>query len=86
MIRSIRIALPAALLLMAACGGDDDHSAAVPPDSANMVKAAAAVPGALGGVPAAAQAGVDSSNAATGRRYSEMDSLANEASGPPATP
>lgn len=86
MIRSLRHLLPAAVVVFAACGSDDDHSAAVPPDSANMVKAASAVPGALGGVPAAAQAGVDSSNAATGRRYSEMDSLANEASGAPATP
>jgi len=81
MIRTIRFLLPAAVALLAACGGDDDHAAAVPPDSANMVKAAQAVPGPLGGVPARAQAGVDSSNAATARRYSEVDSLADQASG-----
>jgi hypothetical protein len=86
MIRTIRVALSAAVLVLAACGGGDDHSAAVPPDSANMVKAAQAVPGALGGAPARAQAGVDSSNAATARRYSEMDSLSNAASGGAATP
>jgi hypothetical protein len=86
MIRSIRNLVPAAVLLLAACGGGDDHSAAVPPDSANMVKAASAVPGPLGGVPAAAQAGVDSSNAAAARRNAEVDSLANQASGGSATP
>ena len=86
MIRISRLAVPAAVLLLAACGGDSEQSSAVNPDSVSGAKAAAAVPGALGGAPERAQAGVDNSNAAMDRRMSEVDSLSNAASGNTATP
>jgi hypothetical protein len=81
MIRISRIAVPVAALLLAACGGDARQTAAPPPDSANMVKAAEAVPGAMGGATARAQEGADSSNAAVQRRDAEVDALTREANG-----
>lgn len=81
MIRISRIAVPVAALLLAACGGDAKQTAAPPPDSANMVKAAEAVPGAMGGATVRAQEGADSSNAAVQRRDAEVDALTREANG-----
>jgi hypothetical protein len=86
MIRISRFAVPAAAaLLLAACGGDEQKSSATPADSADMVKATSAIPGALGGAPRRAQAGVDSANAAAQQRDADVDALSREASGGPAT-
>jgi hypothetical protein len=81
MIRITRLAVPAAALLLAACGGADEQAPAAQADSVDAAAAARAIPGALGGAPDRAQAGVDSSNAAMDRRMSEVEALSNQASG-----
>lgn len=91
MIRITRLAIPAAaLLLLAACGDDGHQQSATPADSADMVKATSAIPGALGGAPARAQAGVDSANSAAAQRQADVDALSQQASeatsAPPSTP
>lgn len=86
MIRITRLALPAAALLLAACGGGNDQHSAAQADSADLVKATSAIPGALGGTPARAQAGVDSANAAASRRAADVDALSDQASGVTSAP
>ena len=85
MTRTPRLALAA--LLLCACAKDGGRSAAAASDSAAAAAAEAPAPAApaaptgIGGVPAYARQGVDSSNAAQQQRLNQVNELSDQASG-----
>ncbi|HEV7587212.1 MAG TPA: hypothetical protein VGO40_03700 [Longimicrobium sp.] len=81
-------ALACAALLLGACAKDGGRSAAAASDSAANAAAAEApapaapaTPTGIGGVPAYARQGVDSSNAAQQQRLDQVNELSDQASG-----
>ena len=73
-----RISL-AALVMLCACAKDGGRSAAAAAEA--PAPAAPAAPTGIGGVPAYARQGVDSSNAAQQQRLNQVNELSDQASG-----
>jgi hypothetical protein len=78
--------LAGAALLLGGCAGDGGRSAAAVADSAAATEAPVpapppAVAGGIGGVPAYARQGVDSSNAAQQQRLDQVNELSDQATG-----
>ena len=78
----------AALVMLCACAKDGGSASTAESDSAATAAAEAAAPAApaapttgIGGVPAYARQGVDSSNAAQQQRLDQVNELSDQASG-----